>query len=140
MKQTEIILLMSVFFALSCQKTDKKQTTAPQAGDTTSVEFNEMKYDFGTITQGEVIKHIFKFKNTGDKPLVIKDVHTSCGCTVADYSKEPVAPGDEGFISVTFDSFGKAGEQYKNVTIVMNTNPPKKILVITGKVKVENSQ
>ena len=140
MKQSVFIILLSVLFVFSCQKNNKKETLTQLAKDTTSVKFNEMKYDFGTITQGEVIKHIFKYKNTGDKPLVIKDVHTSCGCTVADYSKEPVAPGDEGFISVTFDSFGKTGEQYKNVTIVMNTNPPKKNLVITGKVKVEDTQ
>ncbi len=71
-----------------------------------------------------------------DKPLLISEVHTSCGCTVADYTDKPVNPQSEGYIKVTFNSAGKHGEQYKTITIVSNTKPEKTQLVITGTVNV----
>lgn len=133
----QILLLSMVFiFAISCKNTNK--STKILATDSTTISFPETKFDFGEIMQGEQIKHTFKFKNSGDKPLIIKEVHSSCGCTVANYTNKPVNPQSEGFIKVTFNSAGKQGRQYKTITIISNTKPEKNVLIITGNVKLSS--
>jgi hypothetical protein len=86
-------------------------------------EFGAMEYDFGTIAEGEVIEHLFNFKNTGQAPLVISNIQASCGCTSPDWTKTPIKPGDEGFVKVVFNSEGKSGVQSPTVTIQANTSP-----------------
>lgn len=85
--------------------------------------FDTYTHDFGKVIQGEVISYAFHLTNTGKGPLVIADVTTSCGCTVADYPKDALAPGEDGYISVKFDSKGRRGFQSKLVTVVANTVP-----------------
>jgi hypothetical protein len=75
----------------------------------------------GTITAGDKLTVAFRFKNTGDKPLVIESVQPSCGCTVANYPKEAIAPGGTGEITGAFDSKGKEGLQRKSMTVLANT-------------------
>lgn len=87
------------------------------------LSFETNEHDFGQVIQGEVISYSFPLSNTGEAPLVIADVTSSCGCTVADYPKQALAPGDEGYITVTFDSKGRRGYQSKLVTVVANTVP-----------------
>ena len=96
--------------------------------------FNESEFDFGNLTAGESVSHIFKFKNTGKEPLVIQNAKGSCGCTVPTWPKEPIAPGKSGEIEVKFDSKGKTGKQTKNVTITANTDPVNTILKISADV------
>jgi hypothetical protein len=98
-------------------------------------KFNEMSHDFGTILQGEKTSHAFRFTNSGKSDLVIRTASGSCGCTVPEYPKDPVAPGKEGVINVTFNSEGKEGKQNKTVTIIANTIPNSTVLTITGEVK-----
>ncbi|WP_209332341.1 DUF1573 domain-containing protein [Lunatimonas salinarum] len=86
-------------------------------------EFEAMEYDFGTISEGEVIEHVFSFKNNGQAPLVISNIQASCGCTSPDWTKTPIKPGDEGFVKVVFNSAGKSGVQSPTVTIQANTTP-----------------
>ncbi|MBK6545961.1 MAG: DUF1573 domain-containing protein [Saprospiraceae bacterium] len=108
-------------------------------GPTTSVEYSEMVYDFGEIVEGEHVKYAFKFKNTGSEPLIVSDAKGSCGCTVPDWPREPIAPGASSEIKVEFDSKGKGSDdgqkQTKKVTVTANTNPPQTYLTITGVVK-----
>ncbi|MGY6744834.1 MAG: DUF1573 domain-containing protein [Cecembia sp.] len=85
--------------------------------------FQEMEYDFGTIDEGKVIEHIFKFTNEGEAPLVISNITASCGCTSPDWSKAPIKPGEEGFVKVVFNSTAKPGTQAPTVTIQANTSP-----------------
>ena len=87
------------------------------------------------IEQGEKVSHVFTFKNTGNEPLVLSNVKPSCGCTTPSWTKEPVAPGEEGEILVEFDSKGKSGKQTKTVTITANTEPAKTVLTITGEIQ-----
>lgn len=108
--------------------------TAP-AGPTTAVEFGESTFDFGTISEGEKVSHVYKFTNTGSEPLVISNAKGSCGCTVPQWPKTPIAPGEEGEIMVEFNSKGKTGKQTKRVTVTANTNPPQSFLTITGQVE-----
>ncbi|MBK7474832.1 MAG: DUF1573 domain-containing protein [Haliscomenobacter sp.] len=114
------------------------QTAAPAApsGPVTTVEFPEERFNFGTITEGEKVKHTFKFKNTGKEPLVLSDARSTCGCTVPTWPREPIAPGKSGEITVEFSSAGKGGSQSKRVTIVANTNPPETFIYMEGDVTV----
>jgi len=69
--------------------------------------------------------------------LVIRSAQGSCGCTVPEFPKDPVAPGEEGVINVTFDSAGKEGHQEKTVTIISNTIPNTYTLYVVGDVNVK---
>jgi hypothetical protein len=103
-------------------------------------EFEEVFHDFGDIAEGTKAETVFKFTNTGEAPLIITTAQGSCGCTVPDYPKTPIAPGASGEIKVSFDSSGRAGKQDKTVTLDANTNPRSTILKITSNVlpKTEN--
>jgi hypothetical protein len=98
--------------------------------------FETDNHEFGEIIQGERVTYAFKFKNTGDVPLVISSASASCGCTVPEYTKTPVEPGDEGFINVTFDSSGKSGMVSKTITLIANTVPSTKVLTISADIQV----
>tara|TARA_R110001592_G_scaffold263771_1_gene529135 strand:- start:1474 stop:1968 length:495 start_codon:yes stop_codon:yes gene_type:complete len=99
-------------------------------------EFVEEVIDFGTITQGEIVAKTFKFRNVGKSNLVISSAQGSCGCTVPVWPKEPIKPGEDGTIEVTFNSNGKQGLQNKTITLVANTVPNTKVLAIKGEVLV----
>ena len=96
--------------------------------------FDAESHDFGQINEGDVATHEFHFTNTGKAPLVITSARGSCGCTVPEYPKTPVSPGDSGVIKVSFDSNGRSGRQDKTVTITANTVPNSKMLKITSEV------
>jgi hypothetical protein len=96
--------------------------------------FTEESFDFGTIEEGTVAKHDFKFKNTGDAPLIITNAQGSCGCTVPEWPREPVAPGEEATIHVEFNSQGKPGNNQKEVTLTANTQPNTFVLKISAEV------
>lgn len=86
----------------------------------TKIEFAEMRHNFGTIKEGEKVKHAFKFKNTGDQPLLVYNVVAGCGCTTPSWSKDLVLPGQEGEIQVEFNSENRPGPQAKNVLVYSN--------------------
>lgn len=98
----------------------------------TEIVFDALEYDFGTITSGEKITHVYTFTNTGDAPLVLSNAKGSCGCTVPSWPREPILPGEQGTIEVTFDSTNKSGAQSKRVTLTANTNPAQTFLTIRG--------
>ncbi len=106
--------------------------TAVNSADAPTMTFEENIHDFGKLIDGEVVTYKFKFKNTGNSPLLISSASASCGCTVPSYPKEPIAQGEEGAIDVQFNSSGKVGAFDKNVTIVSNTIPNQTILAIKG--------
>ncbi len=85
------------------------------------IQFEEMKYDFGSVKQGDVVEHVFKFKNAGTAPLVISNIGTTCGCTVPDWTKEPIMPGKSGTVTAKFNSTGKMGMQNKVLTVESNS-------------------
>lgn len=98
------------------------------------IKFEEETFNFGTITQGEVVSHYFKFKNIGHSNLLITDVHGSCGCTIPKWSKKPIAPNASDVVEVTFDSDGKSGAQKKTVTLISNTIPNISKIYITANI------
>lgn len=94
------------------------------------IDFEEEEHDFGKIVQGEKVTYDFKFTNVGKSNLVISNAAASCGCTVADFPKEPIPPGKSGKITVEFNSEGKSGYTEKTITVVTNCEPNTKILKI----------
>ena len=109
---------------------------AAEPGSQPKITFEKDKHDFGKITAGEKVSYSFKFKNTGGSDLVISSAKGSCGCTVPDYPKAPIAPGAEGKIDVVFDSSGKSGKEQKSVTVVTNGDPASAALTISAEIVV----
>lgn len=103
-------------------------------------EWEKEFHDFGNITEGERVTTTFTFENTGESPLIISNARGSCGCTVPDYPRKPIAPGATGEIKVSFDSSNRAGKQDKTVTIDANTVPRSTILKITSNVMPKNTK
>jgi hypothetical protein len=93
------------------------------------------EYDFGSVVDGEKVEYKYKFKNVGAVPLIIKEATGSCGCTVAEYPEEPIAPGQSREIKVKFNSTGRVGNARKQVTLKANTLPQQTKLTLTGIVK-----
>lgn len=104
------------------------------AENATTIAFEKTVHDFGNLKSGASVSYTFKFKNTGNKPLIISNAKGSCGCTVPKWPKDPIAPGKEGEIQVTFNSRGKKGQQHKSVTLTANTNPANTRLYIKADV------
>ena len=113
--------------------TNPAEPAAP-TGPTTIMSFTETEFNFGKVKAGEKVEHEYTFKNTGKEPLVISNAKGSCGCTVPEWPKEPIAPGASAKIKVNFDSKGKSGPQTKQVTITANTDPVQSIIYIKGEV------
>ena len=99
------------------------------------ISFDEIEHDFGVLKNGEVVSFTYTFTNTGNANLIISSVIPGCGCTVADYTGEPVRPGKQGKISVTFDSKDKKGQQRKRVSVQANTYPAETVLWFTANVE-----
>jgi len=98
------------------------------------IEFKKETHDYGTVKFGENGDCTFEFKNTGNEPLIISNAKGSCGCTVPDWPKEPIAPGETGKITVHYDT-QRAGAINKSVTINSNAiNEPIKVVRIKGNV------
>ncbi|MBL4715073.1 DUF1573 domain-containing protein [Sphingobacteriaceae bacterium AH-315-L07] len=89
----------------------------------TTMVFSEYDHDFGLLTEGDKVTYVFEFKNTGPNPLIIKNARGSCGCTVPEWPREPIAPGESGNITVNYDSKNRKGIQDKTVSITANTDP-----------------
>jgi hypothetical protein len=120
---------LSLGFSAAVAQTTTPATapaTAPAANqkvvtDGPVLTFAESKFDFGSIQEGEIVKHTYKFRNTGNQPLLISEVRVTCGCTSPDWTKTPVLPGQYGFVTAQFNSTGKPGQNQKVVTVVSNS-------------------
>lgn len=131
-----ILLLLNVFFIFSCSKKDEKKIDSSVIENMTEIKFERTVLDFKSVESGEVVQGSFVFTNEGKYPLVIYEVNTSCGCTVADYPRGEIAPGEKGMISVKYDSEGSAGMRIsKEVTVNANTTPAKTKLKIVADVR-----
>ncbi|MBK7443731.1 MAG: DUF1573 domain-containing protein [Chitinophagales bacterium] len=151
LKSTFIAFAVASMSLVSCkeQTTDNTvETTAENARgldkistkiveNPTEITFDRDLNDFGEIIQGEKVHTEFKFTNTGKNALIITDAHGSCGCTVPEWPKEPIAPGESGVIKVQFNSANRSGQFNKTVTVTANTLPSSNtILKIKGTIIV----
>lgn len=136
------IFILSLAFALfSCKDEPGKVVKTPKqaAADSanyTSVVYLDSAQQVGVLTMGEKIEISFDFKNTGNKPLYIVSAEPSCGCTVADFPKEPLAPDSLGKIVAVFDTNkSSAGHFTKVITVTTNTKPSAtNVLTFSGEV------
>ena len=101
------------------------------SGPKAAIEWTFTDYDFGTIDKGKPVTVDFEFKNPGMVPLVIANVKSSCGCTVPEYSKQPIAPGATGMVKVTYDA-KMSGHFSKTITVSTNTDDGVTLLYIKG--------
>ena len=147
-KMKQLILLLSLALVSCNSSSDEKTITTDLVNSpltansnaekvlTPNIEMLETSYNFGEIQQGESVTHDFILKNTGDADLLVSAAKGSCGCTVPEWPKTPIAKGEEAAIKVTFNSAGKSGKQNKTVTLVTNAIPNTKVLTINGNVIV----
>lgn len=148
------LFLVGIAFLLACgtgenqgrqraenqvEKQDEQPTNQTDASQTDSsvaiLALAEDSYNFGEISEGEKVEHEFKFTNEGNSPLIIANVQASCGCTTPDYTKLPVAPGEEGVVRVVFNSEGQLGKQHKVITVTSNANNANALLHLRGEVR-----
>ena len=92
-------------------------------GQLPTLEFERMDHDFGVVTEGQKVTYTYKFKNTGQAPLIVQNAAPSCGCTVPDWTREPIPVGGTGFVKAEFDTKGKVGPNTKTITVTANTWP-----------------
>ena len=150
--KTLYTLLLSAIVLASCSNTDDKKITTDLVNnpltaeknadqvDMPKIELSQDFFDFGEMNQKESVSTEFVIKNTGDAPLLIRSAKGSCGCTVPEWPKEPVAVGEEAVVKVTFNSGNKKGKQNKTVTLVTNAIPSTKVLTIKGTVLVPETE
>ena len=144
MKQLLYIVAFSTLL-FACGNEEESQITAADSSGVNQdnlpfFEFEEEVKDFGEITQGESVKTIFKFKNVGKSNLIISSAQGSCGCTVPQWPKEPIKPGEKGESEVVFNSEGKSGLQNKTITLVANTIPNTKVIALKGEILAPSSK
>ena len=129
-------------------KTPLKLPTKPVARKVKvpKINFEIIRHDFDTIDQGDIVEFDFVFTNKGTAPLVINTVNVTCGCTQPSYPFIPIAPGEKGFVGVTYNSVGKEGLQRPLITVSSNGSAEPINLMLSGfvqkpkKEKEENSQ
>ena len=100
------------------------------------ITFEKTKHDFGHITGDKPVSYKFVFTNTGNEPLTIQQAISSCGCTVANYTKSPIKPGEKGEINVTYNGKGKKPGFFEKVTTI-RTNASNSLarIYITGEME-----
>ncbi len=111
------------------------ESSSPHDKDTvylTEVIIDQPHHDFGTLPLNAKVVHEFEILNTGDNDLIIRDIQISCGCTIADYSKVAVEPGDTAKIRISFESFGEAGYHSENIILQINTQESYLVLEVSA--------
>ncbi|MCK4748653.1 MAG: DUF1573 domain-containing protein, partial [Bacteroidales bacterium] len=99
------------------------------------ISFEKNLHDFGKFKEADgKVTHKFEFVNTGGSDLIIQNVTASCGCTAPKWTREPIAPGNMGFVAATFNPAGRPGPFRKYITVISNSNPGSIRLTITGEV------
>ena len=138
-----VVLVFASFMQLNAQTVENQVENLPAKEivkpDVAKVEteatiaFDKLKHDFGTIKESDgKISAVFTFTNQSNSPLVISKVDVSCGCSAAEWTKEPVAPGKEGYIKATYDPTNRIYFFERSLTVYSNANPAKLTLTIQG--------
>jgi hypothetical protein len=128
------MLLIGVNCAIGQTTAPAKPVQTTKPANEPDFKFKEEKHDFGKLTEGPKATYVFTFTNTGKVPLIISNVSASCGCTIPDWSKEPVKKGKKGTITVTYNTQGRLGPFEKALTIQSNAKNPTKQIFIKGEV------
>ena len=157
MKKLVRILPLVAFLSLASCKKDQKadqlitedQTAAPapaaptqeelvkeaQAKPLTTVALSESDFDFGNIKKGEHVEHVYEVTNTGTNPLIISQAKPACGCTIPDYTKDPILPGQKGKIALKFDSTNFDGLVNKQAEVYANVEKAPIVLTFSANIQ-----
>lgn len=139
-----LVLGVTASNAQETSKAVKKIKAKTTAASTPKVDGAGMVFvtetiDYGTVAYNSDGRREFVFTNNGNKPLIITNVQSTCGCTVPTYPKEPIAPGAKGVIGVKYDT-SRAGQAFtKTVTLTTNAVEPSRTLTIKGNVLAAES-
>jgi hypothetical protein len=125
-----VIGIVALFAAISCSQTPKSSAKNEEA----VIKFETTEHDYGTIPYKGDGTYEFVFKNTGKTPLVLKNVRSSCGCTVPEWPKEPINKGEQGKIKVSYNT-RISGTFAKSISVYSNVGEAPVVLVIKGKVE-----
>jgi hypothetical protein len=120
--------------AAHSQETPAQAPAVNNNPNAAKIIFKEEKHNFGEIPEGPAVTTEFKFTNTGKEPLILSNVRASCGCTTPSWPKEPILPGKDGTIVVTYNTQGRPGNFTKTVTVTSNASEPNKVITINGEV------
>lgn len=145
MKQLLALTILVTFSLISCKenvanKINKENLEVAKERDyklnegAAAITFSKTEHDFGVINEGDIVETTFSFKNTGKSELIITNAVGSCGCTVPEWPKEPIAAGENGLIKVKFNSQGKPNKQSKTITLTTNTANGKETVLIKAEV------
>jgi hypothetical protein len=138
-----ISLVLIAIMASNCgngiRKDAGKSGLQPANTGIAELFFKEYEHNFGKVTEGEKVGHIFSFENKGTGNLVIASATTSCGCTVPKYDTKPIPPGGKGNLEVVFDTSGRNGMQTKTITVKSNASIAVVLLKITAEVETNNN-
>ena len=132
----KFILPLAVVVAIAAAYVQMPAKVVSDNPNKASFAWESITHDFGKIEQGNPVNHEYTFTNTGDIPLIISKVKASCGCTVADYTTEPIQPNGEGMVKATYNA-AKTGAFSKSVTVTANTEGGQVILTLKGEVVAE---
>lgn len=127
-----------VTFAQGVSLKSQATTATSSATDVDkNLEFVKTVHDFGELKEGDPATYVFKFKNISKSPVIIEKATATCGCTVPTPSKDPIAPGKMGEVSVSYSTQGRPGPINRNITIV--TSAGTKVVTIKGNVAKANA-
>lgn len=101
----------------------------------TTIALSESNFDFGKVKKGDKVQHVYEITNTGSNPLVISEVKPGCGCTVPDFTKEPIMPGKKGKITLHFDSTNFDGNVNKYADVFANVEKTPIKLTFTANIQ-----
>tara|TARA_R110000850_G_scaffold218852_3_gene344484 strand:- start:84340 stop:84855 length:516 start_codon:yes stop_codon:yes gene_type:complete len=152
-KSIFLVALVAAFTFTSCKENaadkvnaenvENAEMTSSQSVDNNTTEntgkfpvmtFDKAEHDFGKIAQGTNVEHMFTFTNTGEAPLIVSDAKGSCGCTVPEFTKDPIAPGETGEMLVKFNG---SGQNQRTITVNISANTQKGTERVTIKAFVE---
>jgi hypothetical protein len=116
------LLIFGYYSLLLPQLINKADAQNTVLGEGAALSIEKPTFEFGTIYEGDKVQHVFKFINSGNKPLIITNVEVTCGCTIPKgWPRDPIMPGDRAELQVQFNSASKVGKQSKVLTIVSNS-------------------
>ncbi len=135
-RQVKYLILFFVVLIGSSSCDSSKSNKSEQASIASKLPVMKMTdsttFDFGTISEGDIVEHTFNFRNEGEFPLIINNITSSCGCTTPEWPREPIDPKASSSIKVRFDTKNKTGPQVKTITVYANTEPANSELKLRG--------
>ena len=138
-----VLMLSLAFFSCKENATSKINTSNLESAKerdaainlgSAIVEFDKTEYDFGELVEGEIAEGTFKITNKGKVDLIITSAKATCGCTVPEWPKDPIAPGASADLKFTFNSRGRVGKQSKSITLQTNSEKVTELIRIKGTV------